>query len=209
MQYHFRSILAVDDQDVMQAVKEWTGSQDKVLRDLSERFLYRRPFKSVETTYRPDISEIAREVADKQGYKETEYCVFLDTPSTVPYYYYTVSEGEEDEKPHILALALSVGRYVEISTVSAAVRSMAGQTISKVRVYVPDEVCRENPTHSPVFRELIAKMSQYGPRTLELMATVLFLLKILAEDVLEAIDSLKPEREYSEAEVNEAIAFFV
>jgi hypothetical protein len=98
----------------------------------------------VETANRPDISEIAKEVATKQGYNETDYYVFLDTPSTVPYYYYTRVEVEEDEQPPILALDRSVGRYVEISGVSAAVRSVAGQRITKVRIYVPDEVCRES-----------------------------------------------------------------
>jgi HD superfamily phosphohydrolase len=139
--------LAVDDQDVIQAVKEWAGSEDKVLSDLSGRFLYRRPFKCVETTSRPDISEIAKEVVYKQGYKETDYYVFLDTPSTVPYSYYTVVEEEEDERPLILVLDRSTGKYVEISTISAAVRSVAGQRITKVRVYLPDEDCRR------IFRE--------------------------------------------------------
>lgn len=136
--------LAVDDQDVIQAVKAWTGSNDEVLRDLSERLLYRRPFRCVETYSRPDISEIAREVVDEQGFNETDYYVLLDIPSTVPYYYYTKVEGEEDDKPPILAWDRSAGKYVEISKVSAAVRSVASQWITKVRVYVPDEVCHEN-----------------------------------------------------------------
>ncbi len=134
--------LAIDDQDIMQAVKVWTESDDPVLKDLSERFLYRKPFKCLETTDRPDISEIAKEVVSKRGYKETDYYVLIDMPSSVPYDYYT--RFEDEEKPPILALDRSLGRYREISKISDAVRAVACKRVVIHRIYVPDDACRED-----------------------------------------------------------------
>ena len=87
--------------DVFQAIKAWTESSDEVLKDLSRRLLYRQPFKCLEISSRPDVSEIAKGVVAKRGYKDTEYYVFLDSPFNVPYDYYTAVE--EEDKPPILA----------------------------------------------------------------------------------------------------------
>ena len=133
--------LDADDLDILQAVKVWARSGDKILSNLSERFLCRRPFKCLETLNRPDISEKAKAVASKNGYTDTDYYVFLDTPSNVPYDYYTAVE--EEEKPPILAWDRSIRKFVEISGISSAVRAVAGQRTIKLRVYVPDDVCRE------------------------------------------------------------------
>lgn len=66
-----------------------------------------------------------------------------------------------------------------------------------------------NPALSPMFKHLIAEMSQLDSRTLELLATVFFLLKchVSTDEMLDSIKSLKPDRDYTKAEVDKAISF--
>lgn len=65
-----------------------------------------------------------------------------------------------------------------------------------------------NSTLSQACKNLVAEMSKYDSRRLELIATVLFLLKcrISMKGIFAAIETLKPEREYSEAEIRNAIS---
>lgn len=57
----------------------------------------------------------------------------------MPYDYYTAVE--EEEKPPIWVRDSQTGKFTEISRMSDPIRAIAGQRISKSRVYLPDENC--------------------------------------------------------------------
>lgn len=66
-----------------------------------------------------------------------------------------------------------------------------------------------NSTPPLISREMIAELGKRDARTLELMATVLFLLKCQCakEQVFTSVGNLKPEQDYSDDEISQALTF--
>lgn len=137
----FKDYFTIDDSDIMVAIKCWSNSDDKILGELSSRLMQRTLFKSLEIVSRPDLSEIAKDILKDAGYEEPDYYFLCDSPSDVPYDYYTVRE--EEEKPPIWVYNTETDKFSEISKVSLPIRAIASERMIRTRVYLPDSDCVE------------------------------------------------------------------
>jgi hypothetical protein len=118
--------LEMDDSDVIFHLKQWQRSDDKILRDLSRRFVNRRMFKALDLDMpeeeRQDFLLAARECVAAQGF-DPEYYFAEDRAGDVPYYFYT-AEGAAPKARIYVQEGYARPRIREISEVSAAVRGL-------------------------------------------------------------------------------------
>lgn len=136
--------LELDDSDMMFHIKQWQNSDDKILADLSKRFLHRRLFKAFDLDMpeaeRVSFLERARKIVEENGF-DPEYYFIEDAAGDVPYYFYTTREGEPK---NLIFVEDGFSRPVirEISEVSAAVRGLQ-KGYQMHRVCFPPELKNE------------------------------------------------------------------
>jgi HD superfamily phosphohydrolase len=136
--------LELDDADVMFHIKQWRFSEDKILSDLSNRFLNRRLFKvfdlDMPEAEREDFLEKARKTVEYAGF-DSDYYFVEDSAGDVPYYFYTKKTTEPKNLIYVEE-GFSRPQIREISEVSAAVQGLQkGYQIH--RVCFPPEVKQE------------------------------------------------------------------
>jgi HD superfamily phosphohydrolase len=136
--------LSIDDTDVMFHIKQWQHSGDKVLSDLSARFLNRKLFKifdlDMPVSERDEFLAKARLAIEKAGYDPVYYFV-EDRSGDVPYYFYTKDSADPKNLIYVEE-GFSSPQIREISEVSAAVRGLQkGYNIH--RLCFPAEVKEE------------------------------------------------------------------
>lgn len=136
--------LDLDDSDMMFHIKQWQNSDDKILSDLSKRFLHRRLFKAFDLdmpeTERVSFIEKARKIVEKNGF-DPEYYFIEDAAGDVPYYFYTTGDGEPKNLIFVED-GFSRPQIREISEVSAAVRGLQ-KGYQMHRVCFPPELKNE------------------------------------------------------------------
>jgi hypothetical protein len=137
--------LEMDDSDVIFHMKQWQASDDKVLRDLSQRFVGRRLFKAIDLDMpeaeRQEFLEAARAVVINGGFMP-EYYFIEDRASDVPYYGYYTPEGVEPRTRIYVEDGYARPQLREISEVSQAVRGL-GRGYELHRICFPAEVKEE------------------------------------------------------------------
>lgn len=136
--------LELDDSDVMFHIKQWQNSDDKILSDLSKRFLNRRLFKIFDLDMpegdRREFVEKTRKLVADAGF-DTEYYFTEDHAGDVPYYFYTKTSSEPKNLIWVEE-GFSRPQIREISEISAAVRGLQkGYEI--YRVCFPPELKEE------------------------------------------------------------------
>jgi uncharacterized protein len=118
--------LELDDADMMFHIKQWQNSADKILADLSKRFLHRKLFKAFDLDMpedeRQNFLEKAREIVEKNGF-DIDYYFIEDRAGDVPYYFYT-KIGSEPKNLIYVEEGFSRPQIREISEISAAVRGL-------------------------------------------------------------------------------------
>ncbi|HEY8498963.1 MAG TPA: HD domain-containing protein, partial [Limnochordales bacterium] len=136
--------LAIDDHDVVCALKQWQHAADPILADLAGRFLHRRLLKPLLRQPRPAIPDAwvaeAREVCRRRGWNPDYYCL-VDRTSDIAYDYYTEAAAAAPARPPLMAVD-EFGRLRELSRVSEVIRALATRPRSGANLYVPEE-CRE------------------------------------------------------------------
>jgi HD superfamily phosphohydrolase len=134
--------LSMDDSDVIFHAKQWQQSHDKVLRDLSKRFVNRQLFKAIDLDMPPDEREDflqqAQRVVAHAGF-EPEYYFIEDRASDVPYYGYYTGGGAEPRTRIYVEDGYARPVIREISEVSDVVRAL-GHGYELHRVCFPAEV---------------------------------------------------------------------
>src|SRR6266481_461392 len=137
--------LEIDDSDVIFHMKQWQHSNDRVLKDLSQRFVDRRLFKAIDLDMpqaeRKEFLDAARAVVVKGGFLP-EYYFIEDRASDVPYYGYYTPEGVEPRTRIYVEDGYARPRLREISEVSEAVRGL-GRGYELHRICFPAEVKEE------------------------------------------------------------------
>lgn len=144
--------LRFDDHDVMFHLKQWTMESDKVLRDLSRRFIERRLFKAIDLPADPRARTAAiataRQVVSRLGY-DPDYYLIEDRTGDVPFYNYYQAESTPAAMAESPAASSSDGRasgarrllieasdrrgqLVDIAEVSAVVRGMRGYELHRL-----------------------------------------------------------------------------
>jgi len=118
--------LSLDDSDVLFHIKQWCSADDKILADLSDRFLNRRLFKAFDLDMpdneRDDFIRKVRACVAGYGFDPDHY-VIEDNAGEVPYFFY----APRNSKPKDLIYVedgFSRSSIREISEVSAAVRGL-------------------------------------------------------------------------------------
>ncbi|MGI8493872.1 MAG: hypothetical protein ACR2L1_00990, partial [Pyrinomonadaceae bacterium] len=118
--------LELDDADVMFHIKQWKNSEDKILSDLSRRFLERKLFKAFDLDMpeaeRQEFLDKARKIVENAGFDPNFYLV-EDIIGDNPYYFYTV-DTEHPKNLIYVEEGFSRPKVREISEVSAAVRGL-------------------------------------------------------------------------------------
>ncbi len=146
--------LQIDDTDVMFYIKQWQNSEDKILSDLSNRFLNRKLFKifdlDMPLEVREEFLEKARNLVKNAGF-DPEYYFVEDRASDVPYYFYT-KDIAEPKKLIYVEEGFSNPQIREISEVSSAVRGLQ-------KSYQIHRVC-----FPPELKAEIAKLYHHHPK---------------------------------------------
>ena len=118
--------LELDDADVMFHIKQWQNSDDKILSDLSKRFLNRKLFKifdlDMPENERQTFLDEARKLVENAGFDPSYYFI-EDRAGDVPYYFYTKNSAEPKNLIYVEE-GFSHPQIREISEVSAAVRGL-------------------------------------------------------------------------------------
>lgn len=118
------NFLSLDDYDLFHGVKMWQHSKDKILADLSTRFLGRRLFKGVELSERPELPGLFKKRAQKRFGEYWTYYLKSDPLDSMTYGVYRPGT----DKP-IRTLTSGSGGWQEISRAahSTAILSLAQQ----------------------------------------------------------------------------------
>ena len=137
--------LEMDDSDVLFHVKQWQNSSDKILGDLSRRFIGRRLFKAIDLDMpeaeRAHFLTAAREKVERAGFDPTYYFM-EDHTGDIPYYNYYSAEGAEPKARIYVEDGYAHPEIREISEVSEAVRGLQ-RGYKLHRICFPPEVKEE------------------------------------------------------------------
>ncbi len=136
--------LELDDSDVIFHFKQWQKSDDKILSDLSKRFVNRKFFKvfdlDMPESSRREFLDKTRETITNAGF-DADYYFAEDHAGDVPYYFY--SKAATDPKNFIYAEeGFSQPQIREISEISAAIRGLQ-KSYQIHRVCFPPELKNE------------------------------------------------------------------
>lgn len=133
--------LAIDDYDLMYALKTWAQHDDGILQDLCRRFLHRdllKPvFRVAHESMSLDRSEEAADIVRKAGW-DPKYYLVVDRTSDVAYDYYTAPDAVGVRRKPILALN-EAGVPQEIATLSHTIAAVATRRRVAINLYVPSD----------------------------------------------------------------------
>lgn len=130
--------LRLDDHILSSYFNHWLDEEDVLLTDLANRFLTRKPFKSVLTSpeEKTELTIAIDQELVRLGYDP--YYYFAENSSfDLPYDYYRV--GQISKRTQI-ELITKMGQIVELSQVSPLVNSLAGKQRGDLRLYFPKEI---------------------------------------------------------------------
>ncbi len=139
--FTLKDYLDLDDGVLLTSFINWRHSSDDILADLADRFLNRRPFKSVlyneETAKRlPKL----RELITTAGFN-ADYYTATNSSYKLPYDVYTPQATAPQSQ---IELVQPNGDQVELSQVSTLVASVAGKEAGDMRFFFPKEMLAQH-----------------------------------------------------------------
>ncbi len=118
--------LSLDDTDFVFHIKQWQKSEDKILADLSSRFINRRLFKAFDLDMpeegREDFVRVIRNRVADHGL-DPEYYVIEDKAGDVPHFFYSPDRSKPKDLIYVED-GFARPSIREISEVSSAVRGL-------------------------------------------------------------------------------------
>ena len=130
--------LRLDDGVLNTYFSHWLLEEDAILSDLSDRFINRRPFKSVPFNRKNDGSQVERmkQIVEAVGF-DPEYYTAINNSFDLPYDFYR----PDSIKPRTqIELVERNGNMVELSQVSSIVEAISGKVRGDERLYFPREM---------------------------------------------------------------------
>lgn len=133
--------LALDETDVIFAIKCWTQAPDPILADLASRFINRRLWAGIEIESESHGAVAAR-MADiattlrESGYSDPAYYMKLDETSNLAYSYYV--RPQASGSPPIQVLQAD-GRLQEIASSSHVLAGISLERLRRYVLFVPKE----------------------------------------------------------------------
>lgn len=135
--YDLNDYLTLDDGVLTTYFIHWMNSSDKILSDLAQRFINRRPFKSAvyDQQTRFMLPKL-RELITTAGF-DVDYYTAVDSSYKLPYDTY----NPQDSKPQTqIELIYPNGELTELSQVSTLVASVSGREAGDQRFFFPREM---------------------------------------------------------------------
>ena len=135
--YDLNDYLTLDDGVLTTYFIHWMNSSDKILSDLAQRFINRRPFKSAvyDQQTRFMLPKL-RELIATAGF-DVDYYTAVDSSYKLPYDTY----NPQDSKPQTqIELIYPNGELTELSQVSTLVASVSGREAGDQRFFFPREM---------------------------------------------------------------------
>jgi len=118
--------LSLDDTDFVFHIKQWQKSEDKILADLSSRFINRRLFKAFDLDMpeegREDFVRVIRNRVADHGL-DPDYYVIEDKAGDVPHFFYSPDRSKPKDLIYVED-GFARPSIREISEVSSAVRGL-------------------------------------------------------------------------------------
>ena len=130
--------LKLDDHIMSSYFTHWCEEEDPILSDLANRFLSRKPFKSiiVNPEEKTELATALREVLFDAGF-DAEYYFGENSSFDLPYDYYRLNAQTNRTQIELLT---KDSQIVELSKVSPLVNSLAGKVRGDYRLYFPKEL---------------------------------------------------------------------
>ena len=136
--------LRLDDTVLNSYFVHWSLEDDRVLADLSYRFLNRKPDKSI-IVNKQEITQLSIALRDELfsfGY-DPEYYFSENSSYDLPYDHYRPDRLSKNTQ---IELVTKTNQMVELSQVSALVNSLTGKSRGDHRLYFPKELLTEFDT---------------------------------------------------------------
>ncbi len=139
--FSVNNLMQLDDHAVYSLIRQWTENSDKILNDLADRIINRKPlkWKNIKKlkTYSENLEKIKGELIKNEF--DPDYYLLFDEPSETPYSPYS-PKGADDNTSVITNIFVlnEEGRPEEISHLSKVVKTLADNQTS-FRIYVPEE----------------------------------------------------------------------
>ncbi|MCW6682486.1 HD domain-containing protein [Aerococcaceae bacterium NML160702] len=133
--------LKLDDHIMSNFFAHWREDNDAILADLANRFLCRKPFKSiiVNPEEKTELATAVREVLFDAGY-DAQYYFGENSSFDLPYDYYRLDTKTNRTQ---IELITKNNQIVELSKVSPLVNSLAGKVRGDYRIYFPKELLED------------------------------------------------------------------
>lgn len=130
--------LRLDDGVLNTYFNHWLDESDSLLKDLSYRFLNRKPLKSCrfDKQNQEKLLQTMRSLVEKTGFNPTYYTA-VHSSFDLPYDFY---RPESNKQRTQIELQEKDGTLVELSKVSQLVEALAGQGQGDQRFYFPKEM---------------------------------------------------------------------
>lgn len=148
--------LRLDDGVLTTYFNHWLDEEDAILSDLANRFLRRKPFKSVafEKSFQQKTIDRMREIIEEVGYNPTYYTAFNNSYD-LPYDFYRPNSIKPRTQ---IELIERNGNLVELSSVSSIVSALSGRERGDERLYFPKEMYTSD--QGELFQELYDEFLQ-------------------------------------------------
>lgn len=140
--YTLDDYLQLDDGVLDTYFQAWMHSNDPILADLSNRFINRKPFKSIKIPNKTDLRHLRKltTLLEHLGF-DSKYYAAINSASDVPYDIYHARKHHPKTQ---IELRREDGTLVELSQCSEMVHALSGETKSDPRFYFPREVLKPN-----------------------------------------------------------------
>lgn len=150
--------LKLDDGVLNTYFAQWSDEKDVILSDLAQRFLNRKPLKSVaiDSSDNPLLNKM-RELVEKVGFN-AKYYTAINSSYDLPYDFYRPEQGRHRTQIEIMQ---ADGTLVELSQASQLVAALAGQGQGDVRFYYPKEMTQFNPNNANLFDDDYIEFASY------------------------------------------------
>ncbi|WP_281346938.1 HD domain-containing protein [Weissella coleopterorum] len=145
--------LDLDDASILENINLWRHSSDKVLAELSMRFLDRKPLKSIEI--RPETRQYLaklRPLIEDAGFNIKYYTAENDSFDTAYDLYHPTAKHAKTQ----IEMLQPDGSLAELSTQSPLVQALTGRSYGNARYFFPAEMLMEQTTGdlmAPVYQE--------------------------------------------------------
>lgn len=154
--YSLDDYLQLDDYTLYTYVKQWISSSDPILKDLSQAFINRKPFKAIQLTNDIDLRQLKtlKSLILKLGF-DPEYYSTVNSAEDLPYDIYRARKHSPKTQIEIMAKDNSL---FELSTKSTIVKALSGQITTDKQFFIPKNIIKNN---SKLNQEYVEEFNSY------------------------------------------------